>query len=142
MPYELYKIGAEWRKHFIIKIHKLPAQKISCRMKKIFLLVALTSLASLSAQQHFAGISTSSRTSIVNGVLNPAEFANITSKYEISVFAPSVSVSNNKVRISDLMSGDDFDQLIFSGNAPANFRVDGEILGPGISYKYDKWALH
>jgi hypothetical protein len=110
-------------------------------MKKIFLLVALTSLASLSAQQHFAGISTSSRTSIVNGVLNPAEFANITSKYEISVFAPSVSVSNNKVRISDLISGDDFDQLIFSGNAPANFRVDGEILGPGISYKYDKWAF-
>jgi hypothetical protein len=93
------------------------------------------------AQQHFAGINTSSHTSIVNGVMNPAEFANINSTYGINVLGLSVNASGNKVGFSDLVKGNDIETLIFQGSDAANLRFDGEIIGPGISYKMDKWAF-
>src|SRR6478672_3124051 len=109
-------------------------------MKRIFLMAACaTAIVSASAQQHFAGINTSSHTSIVNGMTNPAEFANITSEYSINVLGLSVNASSNKVGFSDLLGGNDIDRLIFEGSESANLRFDGEILGPGVVYKMDKW---
>ncbi len=93
------------------------------------------------AQQHFSGINTSSRTGIINGGINPAEFANIRSKYEINIIAPSVVASSNKVGFNDLVGGEDLGDKIFEGSENANFKIDGEIVGPGIVYKYEQWAF-
>src|SRR5690606_31299487 len=90
---------------------------------------------------HFAGINTSSRTGIVNGSLNPAEFANIKSTFEINVIAPSVVASNNKLGFTDLVGGDDLEEKLFRGDETVNLRIDAEILGPGVVYKWEKWAF-
>ena len=94
-----------------------------------------------SAQQHFAGINTSAHTSIVNGSLNPAEFANITSIYGVNILGISVNASSNKIGFSDLINGNEIERLIFSGSESANLRFDGELLGPGFSYKVNKWTF-
>ncbi|RZJ32074.1 MAG: hypothetical protein EOO48_00045 [Flavobacterium sp.] len=93
------------------------------------------------AQQHFSGINTSSHTSIVNGTMNPAEYPNIATTYSINVLGLSVNASSNKVGFSDLLNGNDIENLIFQGSDAANFRIDGELLLPGVTYKMDKWAF-
>ncbi|RZJ31580.1 MAG: hypothetical protein EOO48_01675 [Flavobacterium sp.] len=110
-------------------------------MKKLALAFGLLAFASVNAQQHFAGINTSSRTGIVNGDMNPAEFANIQTTFEINVIAPSILASNNKIAFSDLMGGSDLEEKLFSGNDAVNLRIDGQILGPGLAYKYEKWVF-
>lgn len=110
-------------------------------MKSLFALISLLALSTVSAQQHFAGINTSSRGGIMNGTLNPAELANQTSAYEIFIIAPSIIASNNKIGFSDLVGGDDLEEKLFSGQETVNLRIDGEILGPGIAYKWEKWTF-
>lgn len=110
-------------------------------MKNIILLISTLSCFKLAAQQHFSGINTSSHTTIVNGGMNPAELANITSKYEINVLASSTNVSNNKIGFNDLLNGNDFESLIFQGSDAVDVRTDGEILGPGLAYMMDKWTV-
>jgi hypothetical protein len=95
----------------------------------------------MQAQEHFAGIATSQNTGILNGSVNPAEFANIQSTYSFNAISLSAYISNNKIGFSDLISSNNFEEAIFSGNKPASIRADFEILGPSFTYKMDKWAF-
>ncbi len=85
-------------------------------MKKYLLFALALTGATAVAQEHFAGISTSRRTSFLNANMNPAELANLTTAYEINVFSVSANVANNKITFGDIVGGDDFEDLIFSGH--------------------------
>lgn len=95
----------------------------------------------MTAQEHFSGISTSKRVGIVNAVNNPSEFANLNNRIEISIFALSVNASSNKIGFSDLVDGNDFEKLLFSGNSPANFKLNAQIAGPSAAVKVSDWAF-
>lgn len=110
-------------------------------MKKIFLLFCLSTM-TMQAQEHFSGISTTSRTGVLNGIYNPAELINMNNKFEFQFFATSFNIANNKISIGDAFKDDqDFEELIFAGNEPVNFRLDAEILGPGFAFKYKNGLL-
>lgn len=109
-------------------------------MKKIILSLSLLFGLGAFAQDQFSGISTSNRVGILNGVINPAEFANLSKKFEINVVGFSFDVSNNKIGISDLNS-DNLEELIFTGNEPVDMRFDGTILGPSFAMKWFKWGF-
>jgi hypothetical protein len=110
-------------------------------MKNLFALLSLLALSTISAQQHFAGMNTSSRGGIINGTLNPAELANFTAKYDVIILAPSVIASNNKIGFSELVGGDQLEEKLFSGDETVNLHIDGEILGPGFAFGYNKWTF-
>lgn len=107
------------------------------------LALALFSLFGISvcAQQHFAGMNTSQRTGMIHAGVNPAELANLGSKYEIQVFSVSANATNNKIGFSDLFGNDSFEDLVFRGTEAVDLRFDGEIYGPGFAYKMDKWTF-
>lgn len=109
-------------------------------MKKFILTLSLLTGFGAFAQDQFSGISTSNRVGILNGVINPAEFANLSKKFEINVVGFSFDVSNNKIGFSDLTS-DNLEELIFTGNEPVNMRFDGTILGPSFAMKWLKWGF-
>lgn len=110
-------------------------------MKKIILIaLSLTTFAGFS-QDHFAGLSTSSRVGIMNTSINPAELTNMSNKFEINAIGISLNVSNNKVGYSDLFSNSNFESLLFKGNDPVNFRANTEIYGIGVAIKYKKWGF-
>ncbi|MES2411963.1 MAG: hypothetical protein V4535_11025 [Bacteroidota bacterium] len=109
-------------------------------MKKVVLALSLLFGLSLYAQDQFSGISTSNRVGILNGVINPAEFSNLSKKFEVNVIGLSFNVSNNKIGFSDLTS-DNVEELIFSGNQPVNARFDGTILGPSFATKWFGWGF-
>lgn len=109
-------------------------------MKKIILSFSLLFGFVAFAQDQFSGISTSNRVGILNGVINPAEFVNLSKKFEVNVVGISFNVSNNKIRFSDLNSNN-LEELIFTGTQPVNARFDGTILGPSIAMKWFKWGF-
>jgi hypothetical protein len=110
-------------------------------MKRItFIALALLSLNAYS-QEHFSGITTSKRVGILNGDMNPSEFANLSSKYEIQLMAMSINVSNNKVGFQDLANGDDLESLIFDGKGAVNFDISTAIHGPAFGMRYKKWGF-
>ena len=96
---------------------------------------------SVFAQDHFSGISTSNRVGILNGAINPAEFSNISKKFEINFYGLSFDVSNNKIGFNDLTSDTNLEDLIFTGNESVNMRIDGQILGPSFAMKWMKWGF-
>ena len=109
-------------------------------MRKItFVALALLSLNAYS-QEHFSGITTSKRVGILNGHVNPSEFANLNSKYEVQLLTFSVNVSNNKLGFNDL-SGNDFDTKIFDGKESVDFDLSAAIFGPSFGMKYKKWGF-
>ena len=110
-------------------------------MKKIALTFSLLIGFGAFAQDHFSGISTSNRVGILNGIINPAEFSNLSKKFEINVSGISFDVANNKIGFSDLISGSNLEELIFKGNEPVNMRFDGTILGPSFAMKWMKWGF-
>jgi hypothetical protein len=93
------------------------------------------------AQEHFSGLGNTLHTGILRGSINPAEFSNLSSEYEVNLFGLSVKAANNKASISDLSGDDDFGDIMFRGNDPVNFLVDAEILGPGFAMRYGKWGF-
>lgn len=110
-------------------------------MKKLnLILLALISYSGF-AQDHFAGLNTSSRVGILNTSINPAELSNMSKRFEVNIFGLSLNVANNKIGYSDLMSDTDLESLLFRGNDPVNMRVDTEIYGLGLAMKYKKWGL-
>lgn len=110
-------------------------------MKKItYVVLALLSLNAYS-QDHFSGITTSKRVGILNGGINPSEFANLNSKYEIQVFAVSVNMSNNKIGYKDLTKGEDIESLIFDSKGNVDFDVSAEIQLPAFGMRYKKWGF-
>ena len=110
-------------------------------MKKILLTLSLLVGFSASAQDQFSGISTSNRIGILNGAINPAEFANLSKKFEINFYGLSFDVSNNKIGFNDLASNTNLEDLIFTGTESANLRIDGQILGPSFAMKWRKWGF-
>jgi hypothetical protein len=105
----------------------------------LFLLLFVCSVGH--SQEHFSGISTSSRVGIVNGVLNPAEFSNLSRKFEVNIYGISFDVANNKIGFSDLTSDTNFEELIFRGSEPVNMRINGQIIGPSFAMKFMKWGF-
>lgn len=93
------------------------------------------------AQDHFSGITTSRRGGLLNASTNPAELANLKTKYEVGVFSLSFNLSNNRLGFDDLVSGDDLEQKLFEGNKDVDLRFDGEVYGPAFAMKMDKWAF-
>lgn len=110
-------------------------------MKKTLLFTLALFCGAAYSQEHFSGISTSKRVGILNASINPAELANLANDYEAHVFALSANVANNKITFGDIVSGTDFERLIFEGDEATNLRADVEILGPSFALKVDKWAF-
>lgn len=73
--------------------------------------------------------------------MNPAELANVSNKFEINAIGFSFNITNNKIGFSDITSDKNLEDLIFVGDEPVNMRIDGEIYGPGLAIKYQKWAF-
>lgn len=93
------------------------------------------------AQEHFSGINTSKRIGLLNAAINPAELTNLNGKFEVNVFAFSTNISNNKVTFNELLEGENVEDKFFTGNEPANMRLDVAINGPGFGMKYKKWGF-
>ena len=110
-------------------------------MKKIIICLFVLHFSPMIAQEHFSGITTSKRVGILSGGINPSEFANLSSKIEINLFASSFNVSNNKVGFKDILEGNDVENLIFAGNDPVNFSIDAEFAGPGVAIKALGWGF-
>ena len=110
-------------------------------MKKIFLIITSLLFAGLSAQEHFSGIGTSQRTGLLNAGINPAELPNLTTPYDITIFAASVKASSNQLGFTDLLSSTNLKNKLFNGKDAASLSFDGEIYGPGIAFKLDKWGF-
>jgi len=110
-------------------------------MKKIIVTLGLLLGFSALAQEHFSGMSTSNRVGILNGTMNPAEFANLSKRFEVNIYGLSFSVANNKIGFSDINSDANFEDLLFKGTDPVDARVDAEILGPGFAMKWMKWGF-
>ncbi len=110
-------------------------------MKKIPLIICFISFLNCAAQDHFSGINTSNRVSILNVGINPAELSNLTSKYEANLFSISINASNNKIGFIDIVNGNNIENKILKGNDPINMRLDSEIYGPGFGIKMNKWAF-
>lgn len=111
-------------------------------MKKALLILSLSMLNISVAQEHFSGINVSRRVGLLNSSFNPAELTNLSNTYEVNVFNSSVNVSNNKISFNDIVSSDEnFEDLIFEGNEPANMRLDALLNGPAFAMKYKKWAF-
>ncbi len=110
-------------------------------MKKITLVaLALLSLNAYS-QEYFSAMATSKRVGILNGDINPSEFANLNSRFEIQLLTFSINASNNKVGFKDLTKGEDIESLIFDGEGNVNFDINTAIFGPSFAMKYKKWGF-
>lgn len=111
-------------------------------MKKIIALnlVLLSSFIGFS-QDHFSGISTSNRVGILNGLINPAEYSNLSKKFEVNLYGVSFNSNNNKIGFSDLTSNKNLQDVIFKGNEPVNLQFDGQIVGPSVAVKLLKWGF-
>jgi hypothetical protein len=110
-------------------------------IKKLIITLSLVLSFSALAQDHFSGISTSNRVGILNGAINPAEFANLSKKFEINFYGISFDVSNNKIGFNDLTSDTNLENLLFTGSESVNMRIDGQILGPSFAMKWRKWGF-
>ena len=110
-------------------------------MKKLFFIFSIMMATTGFAQDHFAGINTSSRVGILNANVNPAELPNLSNKFEVNIYGVSFNVANNKIGFSDLTSGSNLEDLIFKGNEPVNMRFDGQIIGPSFAMKWMKWGF-
>ncbi len=110
-------------------------------MKKTFVSLLLLVGLSAVAQDHFSGISTSSRVGILNGDLNPAEFSQLSRKFEVNIYGFSFNVANNKIGFSDLNSDTNLEDLIFTGTDPVNMRFDAKIIGPSLAIHIKKWGF-
>jgi hypothetical protein len=110
-------------------------------MKKLLPLLVVLCACNSFAQDHYIGVNTSSRTGILNGSLNPAEFANLSKKFEVNISGVSFNFSNNIVSLSDLNSDTDLEDLIFEGNSAVNASFDMELSGLGLAMRWKKWGF-
>lgn len=110
-------------------------------MRKItYLVIALLSLNAYS-QDHFSGITTSKRVGILNGDINPSEFANLSTKYEVQILTFSATMSNNKIGFKDLVHGEDIESLIFKTDGTVDLDVSLSVHGPAFGMRYKKWGF-
>lgn len=110
-------------------------------MKNIFLTVALIFCFFAFGQEHFTGLTNSSRVGIITVGMNPAELSNLANKFEFNTFGLSANVSNNKIGFKDIVEGKNLEKLIFIGGEPVNMRLDAEVYGPSVAVKLLKWGF-
>lgn len=110
-------------------------------MKKTILLLSCLAFGSSFGQDHFSGITTSKRVGILNGNMNPSEFSNLNSRFEIQIMALSLNVSNNKIGFSDIVDGNNIESLLFAGNDNVDFNLDAELAMPGVAFKFLDWGF-
>jgi len=110
-------------------------------MKKITLLICSLAFVSSYGQEHFSGITTSKRVGILNGNMNPSEFSNLNSRFEVQIAALSLNVSNNKIGFSDIVDGNNLESLLFSGSKNVDFSLDAELAMPGVAFKFLDWGF-
>lgn len=110
-------------------------------MKKIvFISLAFIGFNSYS-QEHFAGLTTSSRAGLLAGAMNPAEFANANKKIEVNLYGLSVNGSNNKIGFEDIISGKNLETILFAPGEAVNARLDAEVYGPSVGIKILGWGF-
>ena len=110
-------------------------------MKKTILYLSLLGFSCSFGQDHFSGITTSKRVGILNGNMNPSEFSNLNSRFEIQIMALSLNVSNNKIGFSDIVDGNNIERLLFAGNDNVDFNLDAELAMPGVAFKFLDWGF-
>jgi hypothetical protein len=110
-------------------------------MKKLISIIVILIGFQGFSQEHFSGISTSNRIGILNATINPAELPNLSKKFEVNIYGMSFNVSNNKVGFDEIVSGKNFEELLFTGNEAVNAKVDTEIIGPSFATKWLKWGF-
>jgi len=110
-------------------------------MKNSLVIFSLLFMIPIFAQDHFSGVTTSKRVGIINMGMNPSELANLSSKFEVQIFAASINVSNNKIGFKDIVNGNNLENQIFKGDGPVNFNADAEFYGPGAAIKLLGWGF-
>jgi hypothetical protein len=110
-------------------------------MKKIIFFSLIIFTSNLFAQDHFTGVTTSSRVGILNVGINPAELPNLSKKFEVNIYGLSLNFSNNIIGINDLDSDTDIENLLFKGDRIVNASADIEYSGPGVAMKWKKWGF-
>lgn len=110
-------------------------------MKNIFLFACLLLSIITFGQEHFTGLTNSSRVGILTVGMNPAELSNLANKFEFNTFGTSINVSNNKIGFNDIIDGKNLENLIFIGGEPVNMRLDAEVYGPSVAIKIMKWGF-
>jgi len=110
-------------------------------MKKFLIILLFVNGSICFAQDHYIGVNTSSRGGILNGSLNPAEFANLSKKFDVNIYGMSINLSNNAVSMSDLTSDNDLEDLIFNSNATVDLSIDTEFALPGVAMRWEKWGF-
>ncbi len=116
-------------------------QKKPTIMKNIVLIFCSLFFIQTFAQDHYSGISTSTRVGIINVGMNPSELSNLNSKFEVQLLSASLNVSNNKVGFKDIVNGNNLENLIFKGDGAVNFNVDAEFYGLGAAIKLLDWGF-
>ena len=106
----------------------------------LYSLVLIFTISSVYSQEHFSGITTSSRGGLLNGYYNPAELSNMKMKFDVNLFNTSVNFSNNKLSFNDMIDGTKLENKFFIGNEAANVRIDALVIGPGIAFKNGNWT--
>ncbi|MBL0013067.1 MAG: hypothetical protein IPP30_04700 [Flavobacterium sp.] len=110
-------------------------------MKKIIFFSFITFAFNAFAQDHFTGVTTSSRVGILNVGVNPAELPNLSKKFEVNIYGLSLNFSNNVIGIKDLSSDTDIENLLFTGDRIVNAGADIEYAGPGVAMKWKEWGF-
>jgi len=110
-------------------------------MKKIIIFSLITFTFNAFAQDHFTGVTTSSRVGILNVGINPAELPNLSKKFEINIYGLSLNFSNNVIGMDDLSSDENIEDLIFRTTNTVNASGDIEYAGPGFAMKWKKWGF-
>lgn len=110
-------------------------------MKKVIFLVATFACTLSMAQEHFTGLTNSSRVGVLTVGNNPAEILNMSNRFEFNLFGMSVNSANNKVGFKDITSDKNIEDLIFTGSEPVNMRVNAEIYGPSVAVNLKKWGF-
>ncbi len=110
-------------------------------MKKLMLPLLLCAASFSYAQEHFSGMSSSRRVGILNAGANPSELANLFRTVDVQLFAFSLDASNNKVGISDLIDGENVEELLFAGGESVDFDINTQIMGPSAGFKAFGWGF-
>lgn len=110
-------------------------------MKKILFISLIFIGFNSYSQEHFAGLTTSSRGGLLAGAMNPAEFANANKKIEVNLYGLSVNGSNNKIGFEDIISGKNLETILFAPGEAVNARLDAEVYGPSVGIKLLGWGF-
>jgi hypothetical protein len=110
-------------------------------MKKLMLPLLLCAASVSYAQEHFSGMSSSRRVGILNSGANPSELANLFRTVDVQLFAFSLDASNNKVGVSDLIDGENVEELLFAGGESVDFDINTQIMGPSVGFRAFGWGF-